>query len=554
MRGSRELVGQAVANLVDNAVKYGAPNGEGAAEPVTVSAARDGDQVVITVADRGPGIPEAERERALERFVRLESARSRPGFGLGLSLAAAVARLHGGLLRLEDNAPGTEGAARSCRPRRRPESRDFPRSLPGTAEEREPKRLKRPAYLARTSPVRRAMPPEPASLAARLQGAPVLADAKRARARLADLLARAAEKPEADAARASRRDGPFHDLLLALADHSPFLWRLASADPARLARLAPRRPRDARALCAAQAARHRGFREAAPRRHRPRLPPRPRRARASRRARRPRRRLGRGGGDGGALRLRRRLRRRRGRRRAQGGRSAGTPHAPRPRRPRPGQRPRRARARQARGGRAELFQRHRPRRLLRSRARAAGRRGRGRHGLHPHRPVRRPPPRGAHRRRLRPPRRLPPAPGPSLDADRRVAPVRLHLLRDGRAELGARGSHQGAPGRGRSRLRRALPRRPRPVHLAKILRLRGHRRRARHEAADPRRARARRDRGRRPRHQARPRRHPRDRVLRPDAAARLRRPTPRACAAGAPSTCSAPSTTRAGSPRRRGTS
>jgi signal transduction histidine kinase len=106
VRGSRELVGQAVANLVDNAVKYGAPNGEDAAEPVTVSAARDGDQVVITVADHGPGIPETERERALERFVRLESARSRPGFGLGLSLAAAVARLHGGLLRLEDNAPG----------------------------------------------------------------------------------------------------------------------------------------------------------------------------------------------------------------------------------------------------------------------------------------------------------------------------------------------------------------------------------------------------------------------------------------------------------------
>ena len=105
VRGSRELVGQAVANLVDNAVKYGAPGG-GASDPVTVSAAREGDQIVITIADHGPGIPEAERARALERFVRLESARSRPGFGLGLSLAAAVARLHGGLLRLEDNAPG----------------------------------------------------------------------------------------------------------------------------------------------------------------------------------------------------------------------------------------------------------------------------------------------------------------------------------------------------------------------------------------------------------------------------------------------------------------
>ena len=106
VRGSRELLGQAVANLLDNAVKYGAPSGEGAAEPVTVSAARDGEDVVITVADCGPGIPEVERARVLERFVRLEGARTRPGFGLGLSLAAAVARLHGGLLRLEDNAPG----------------------------------------------------------------------------------------------------------------------------------------------------------------------------------------------------------------------------------------------------------------------------------------------------------------------------------------------------------------------------------------------------------------------------------------------------------------
>ena len=60
----------------------------------------------IIVADRGPGIPEAERGRVLERFVRLETARSRPGFGLGLSLAAAVARLHGGYLLLEDNEPG----------------------------------------------------------------------------------------------------------------------------------------------------------------------------------------------------------------------------------------------------------------------------------------------------------------------------------------------------------------------------------------------------------------------------------------------------------------
>jgi signal transduction histidine kinase len=100
VHGSRELLGQAVANLLDNALKYGGPG------PVTVAARREGQTVAITVADRGPGIAEADRGRVLDRFVRLESARSRPGFGLGLSLAAAVARLHGGALRLEDNAPG----------------------------------------------------------------------------------------------------------------------------------------------------------------------------------------------------------------------------------------------------------------------------------------------------------------------------------------------------------------------------------------------------------------------------------------------------------------
>jgi len=58
------------------------------------------------VSDRGPGIAAEDRERALHRFVRLEKSRSRPGAGLGLSLVAAVARMHGGTVRLEDNAPG----------------------------------------------------------------------------------------------------------------------------------------------------------------------------------------------------------------------------------------------------------------------------------------------------------------------------------------------------------------------------------------------------------------------------------------------------------------
>ena len=107
VHGSRELLGQAVANLLDNAMKYAAPAElHAAARPVTVTAKRQDGEVRIEIADRGPGIPEAERSHVLERFVRLESARSRPGFGLGLSLAAAVARVHEGALRLEDNQPG----------------------------------------------------------------------------------------------------------------------------------------------------------------------------------------------------------------------------------------------------------------------------------------------------------------------------------------------------------------------------------------------------------------------------------------------------------------
>jgi len=107
IHGSRELLGQAVANLLDNALKYGAPPDDGVpAQPIAVAAQRVGSFLEVVVADRGPGIPEAERGHVLERFVRLETARSRPGFGLGLSLATAVARLHGGVLRLEDNVPG----------------------------------------------------------------------------------------------------------------------------------------------------------------------------------------------------------------------------------------------------------------------------------------------------------------------------------------------------------------------------------------------------------------------------------------------------------------
>ena len=109
VRGNRELVTQALANLVDNAIKYAAPphgGADGKPPAIVVTARSEGDQVLLTVADNGPGIAEADRGRVVERFVRLELSRSAPGSGLGLSLVSAVAHLHGGTLKLEDNAPG----------------------------------------------------------------------------------------------------------------------------------------------------------------------------------------------------------------------------------------------------------------------------------------------------------------------------------------------------------------------------------------------------------------------------------------------------------------
>src|SRR5580704_17985869 len=109
VKGNRELVSQALANLVDNAIKYSAPaakhaNGERAGIVVETSA--DKDHIMLSVSDHGPGIPVGDRSRVVERFVRLEQSRTEPGSGLGLSLVSAVARLHGGELKLEDNSPG----------------------------------------------------------------------------------------------------------------------------------------------------------------------------------------------------------------------------------------------------------------------------------------------------------------------------------------------------------------------------------------------------------------------------------------------------------------
>ena len=112
IHGNRELISQALANLVENAIKYGQrvtpPDGENTEKSpdILIDARRDGDNVLLSVTDHGPGIPEADRQRAVERFVRLEASRTQPGSGLGLSLASAVATLHGGDLRLADSQPG----------------------------------------------------------------------------------------------------------------------------------------------------------------------------------------------------------------------------------------------------------------------------------------------------------------------------------------------------------------------------------------------------------------------------------------------------------------
>lgn len=109
VRASRELLSQALVNLVDNAIKYAGARPDAR---VLVAARRQHDSVTIEVADNGPGIPESEHARVRERFVRLEESRSRPGAGLGLSLVSAVAQLHSGDLELRDNEPGLRAILR----------------------------------------------------------------------------------------------------------------------------------------------------------------------------------------------------------------------------------------------------------------------------------------------------------------------------------------------------------------------------------------------------------------------------------------------------------
>jgi len=99
--GHRQLIAQAVSNLIENAIRYGSDGGE-----IRLSVEEDAKQLTIAVADRGPGIPEDRRAEAVRRFGRLDSSRSEGGAGLGLTLAQAIAHLHGGEFKLDNNEPG----------------------------------------------------------------------------------------------------------------------------------------------------------------------------------------------------------------------------------------------------------------------------------------------------------------------------------------------------------------------------------------------------------------------------------------------------------------
>ncbi|RWA65319.1 MAG: HAMP domain-containing protein [Mesorhizobium sp.] len=101
IHGDRDLLMQMLANLVENALRHCPPG-----TAIELSVARQGDRILVHVSDNGPGIPAAEREKVFQRLYRLDSSRTTPGSGLGLSLVKAVADLHGATIALKDNNPG----------------------------------------------------------------------------------------------------------------------------------------------------------------------------------------------------------------------------------------------------------------------------------------------------------------------------------------------------------------------------------------------------------------------------------------------------------------
>ena len=110
LQGNRELIGQALSNLIDNAMKYA--SGKDGERKLMIRLFRQDGDIVLAVADNGPGVPAEKRAEVVKRFVRLDESRSKPGTGLGLSLVEAVMELHGGTLVLSDtdaenrSAPG----------------------------------------------------------------------------------------------------------------------------------------------------------------------------------------------------------------------------------------------------------------------------------------------------------------------------------------------------------------------------------------------------------------------------------------------------------------
>lgn len=116
MVGDRDMLLQAAANLLDNAIKFTPCGGM-----VTLAAERQGGEVTISVSDTGPGIPDGDRGRVVERFYRAEASRGTPGSGLGLALVQAVAQLHGGALVLQDAAPGLRALIQFPAPEPQPE-------------------------------------------------------------------------------------------------------------------------------------------------------------------------------------------------------------------------------------------------------------------------------------------------------------------------------------------------------------------------------------------------------------------------------------------------
>ena len=216
VNGNRELVSQALANLVDNAIKYAgaatASEANGAAAEIVVTArARGRPHPAHRSPTAAPAFRRPTARRVVERFVRLEQSRSQPGSGLGLSLAAAVARLHGGELTLEDNEPGLQTVHRSAarRPGRAAGLRRRARRMSRRRDHRRRMRRRRLALARRVPLPRRSRRGGRAH--ARRTGSASWADDRRRGAQ-------AAARRPSDCART---------LLAGLAESSPYLWELA---------------------------------------------------------------------------------------------------------------------------------------------------------------------------------------------------------------------------------------------------------------------------------------------------------------------------------------